>query len=285
MTRSIPYNHFDLYHTLISGQTFEWFPTNVPLEWNGTINGQSIKLIQKGGKDKGDLVYESQNNLDNELIYYFGLKDNYLNYIQNISFDPYINKTLDKLMGLRVIRQDPWFCINSFIISQNNSVKNIQNALKNISNYVNKEETSNAYTFPEHSKVKNLTLEELMNCKTGYRAEYLMDFYNKLDQDPNFIEDIKLLDYTNAKEKLMTIKGIGEKVADCILLYGYSQYEAYPLDVHLRRATLECYFPNIEKEPSNKQLRKWAKEYWKDLGGFAHFFLFTYRRLYGEIKL
>ena len=285
MIRHIEYNDFDLYHTLISGQTFEWFQdVENPLNWNGILDNCRITITQVGSKQKGILTYSSTKNLDNKLIQYFGLDVNYKELIDKISFDDYVKITLDKLYGLRVIKQDPWYSVNAFIISQNNTVNNIKNILKNISYYVNIGNLD-YYDFPNFDKLKNITYKELCNCKTGYRALYLLDLYNTIKEEPNFINSIKSLSYFDGKEKLMKIKGIGEKVADCILLYGYGKYEAYPLDVHLRRATLESYFSNIKKQPSDKALRLWAKDYWKDVAGFAHFFLFTYRRLYGEILI
>lgn len=288
MKYKIPYKNLDLFHTLSSGQTFEWYQNSKNDEWHGTIYGNPLVLKQSGDKKSGSLEYDFLDGINREedINKYFGLDEDYEDLINKISFDKYINTTLEKLYGLRVIRQDPWFCINSFILSSNNTVKNIQAILRKISLRSDTNQEQNIhFNFPSFEIANTLTEQDLRECKAGFRAKYLRDFYNKLQTESNFISSLYNLDYDNAKLKLMEIKGIGEKVADCILLYAFNKYDAYPIDTHLRKATLECYFGDIEKKPSDKEMRIWAKDYWKGLAGFAHFFLFTYHRMYGEIKI
>jgi len=285
MTFTIPYKNLDLYHTLISGQTFEWDFDVSENTWSGSIYENAIKIQQIGNNIEGELKYESEENLDSEITKYFGLEDDYEDLINKISFDKNIAPAIEKLYGLRVIQQDPWLCINSFILSQNNTVKNIQNSLRNISNLVRQRNTNSTFTFyPKYEDIVILSKQDLTFCKTGYRADYLLDFYSKIENNNNWLTDLNNLNYIDAKNKLIEVKGIGEKVADCILLYAYGKYEAYPLDTHLRQATKEIFFSDSDKTPSDKEIRKWASQYWGSAAGFAHFFLFTYHRIYGRLK-
>jgi len=265
----------------MSGQTFEWNYDKSADLWTGNIYGNLLKIKQIGYKDSGHLEYESEKELEKEITNYFSLDLDYDFLIRQIVFDKYIQATMQNLYGLRIIRQDPWYCINSFILSSNNTVKNIQNILTNIS----KKYSTNTIFFPSFEIVKKITVEELRECKAGFRAQYLKNFYNELEKESQFIEILKSLDYESTKNKLKYIKGIGEKIADCILLYSFDKYEAYPIDTHLRQITLDCYFASEEKKPTDKELRIWAKNYWGNMAGFAHFFLFTHHRLYGEIKI
>ena len=281
---SLPYENLDLYHTLISGQTFEWSHDYENDVWNGSIYGQPIILKQVGTSKRGFLKYEAESDLSSDIQKYFHLDENYPALITKINFGEENQEILDKLYGLRVIRQDPWLCINSFIISQNNTVANIRNSLRKITALIQGEEPDEHYIFPTYDQLRNLTTEELKSCKVGYRSEYLQDFYNKISINPNLVQDLEQLDYVQAKEELMKIKGVGEKVADCILLYAYGKYEAYPIDTHLRQATHEIFFADSTRKPSDREVRKWATQKWGDLAGLSHFFLFTYHRLYGSVS-
>ncbi len=163
----------------------------------------------------------------------------------------------------------------SFIISQNKQIPHIKQIIKNISQKHGKNianiEGEDYYSFPTVQDFLKISEEELRECKTGFRAPYIKNAVFWYDNIYN--EEFLNLGYEKKKEELITIKGIGEKVANCILLFGLSHREAFPIDVWIKRVVEDRYF---EKPQSIKTITSFAKEKYGDLGGYAQQYLFYY---------
>ena len=163
------------------------------------------------------------------------------------------------------MKQDAWETICSFIISQNNNIKRIKGIVKRLCDTFGEPIAEGFSTFPHYSTIAKLTVEDLAPLRSGFRAKYILDAAKKLDSGEVSIERIQNSDYATAKAELMRICGIGSKVADCALLYGFYRLEAFPEDVWIKRAMAKLYPDGL---PEN------CKRY----AGIAQQYIFHYAR-------
>ena len=258
-------NDFDLDNTITCGQIFRYEAIQ-----NGYIvilKDRVVSLI----KDNDYILVES-NKEDNlkEVIYdYLDLNTNYNEIITNI------NKMDNRLKcnkGLKMIHQYPIETIISYIISQNNRVPSITNSLNLISEKYGKKVMFNNkeyYLFPNLENLKKLNIEDFRNCKVGFRDKYLYNIVNS-DLDTNKIYEMNTID---AIDYLKSYKGIGLKVASCILLFAYKRYDVFPIDTWVKKYMKDEY--NIEGE---ENIRKFAKEKYGKYSGLAIQYMFNSKR-------
>lgn len=184
--------------------------------------------------------------------------------------------------GIRLLKQDPWEMLISFIISQNKAIPHIQQCIANITErYGQKidyeeENKKTYYTFPTPQELAVATEEELRACKVGFRAPYIMDACQKVVSGEIVLNDLFNMSSQEAKEELMKIKGVGPKVSDCILLFAYGKMDLFPTDVWIKRVIEGMYFEG--KEISLKAIQTFAREYFADLAGYAQQYFFYYGR-------
>lgn len=285
---TLDYSNFNLELSIFSGQCFEWQKIN---DWfyGEIFPGSIIKIKQIGNVKKGYLEYEVFGNdvSESQIRYYFSLIKEYDFIISSLlnKHDPFLTKSISVLNGIRLINQDPLRCTMSFIISANNNVKNISNSVALIcKKFGSKIQTDigEINIFPKLQILKEISESDYRLLKLGFRSKYLAQLTRVVDE-LSFFDNLKTKNYFDAKSILIQIPGIGSKVADCILLYSLNKYEPYPLDVWLRRVTLECYFDNDE-QVTNIIITKWASEYFGEYAGVAHMYLFVYRRSIGPLK-
>ena len=137
--------------------------------------------------------------------------------------------------GIRVLNQEPWETLCSFIISQNNNIKRIKGIIARLcENFGN--ETENGYTFPAPEKLACLTPEDLSELRAGFRAKYIIDAAQKVTSGEVDLKKLRNLSTDEARAELMKIKGVGPKVADCALLFSHKHISAFPKDVWIKRA-------------------------------------------------
>ena len=185
-------------------------------------------------------------------IRYFDLDHDYNEYIQKINpRDKYLTAAGEMGSGIRILQQDLWEKIISFLISQQNNITRIKKCIENISReFGEKKESSTGaeyYAFPTAQALASATEEQLRECNLGYRAKYVLDTARKVFFGDISLESIYDMTYKNARKELLNLYGVGEKVADCICLFGLHQLDAFPIDTHIRQALDAHYkrgFPN-----------------------------------------
>ena len=155
------------------------------------------------------------------------------------SKDEVLKSAVEAFPTLRILRQDPWIALISFILSQNNNIKRITGLYNRLCEAYGHEVEKGYYSFPTPQELSRATQGELKELKMGFRDRYILDAIQKAD----ILADIPSLSYEEAKAKLMTITGIGEKVANCVLLFGFHRFEAFPVDVWIRKV-LARYYPD-----------------------------------------
>lgn len=180
----------------------------------------------------------------------------------------------EEIRGLRIIRQNPWEALASFIISSNNNIKRIQLIWNNLCRLTG--------CFPNPNETAELSELKLRELGLGYRAPYLLKTARRIASEPTFLPRIYELDYMEAKEKLMELDGVGRKVADCVLLFGFQKYEAFPVDVWIARIMRKIYFN--ERNVSELKIAEFARKRWGNLAGYVQQYLFHFARTGGYLK-
>jgi N-glycosylase/DNA lyase len=265
----------DIDNSINSGQVFLW--KKCGSDWYG-INGQDILKINKNAVIK---------SIQNSKTDFFRKNDNMQEIIKSISKDKTVKEAIKQYEGLRIFKQDPFQCMISFIISSNSNIQKIKNSLEKITKKFGvKVEIQNKefFLFPKPEKLANASIDEIKKCGVGYRAPFIkqaaeMIFSKKID-----LEYLEKLDYKEAKKNICLIPGVGNKVADCILLFSLNKLEAFPLDTWMIKI-LEKYYSNefkIEtKTITQKQyeiLHEKIVNYFGPYCGYAQQFLFKMER-------
>lgn len=239
-------SNFDLKQTFDCGQAFRW---NVDADgvWQGSVLDKSIRLYYES--DKIIIEGTTKEDFENFWFDYFDLSRDYSKVIDTISSDPILKKATAFGNGIRILKQDPWEALCSFIISQNNNIPRIKGIIDRLcENFGQK--IGSFYTFPSAQKLAALTVEDLSCIRSGFRAKYIIDAAKKVSSGEIDLEGLKKCDIDTARDTLMTIKGVGPKVADCVLLFGLNKIDAFPKDVWIKKAML-TFFPNGLPECAN----------------------------------
>lgn len=265
---------FNLHDTVTCGQIFR-FNVEEDNSYTIVISDRVINIKQ----DNNDLLVKSNNecNLEDVIKEYFDLNRDYQK-INNelISLNKDIKITIDKCNGLKMIKQDHFETLIAYIISANNRVFMIANCLNNIAENYGKKvnfEGKNYYLFPTPNDLANVTKEEFRNLKVGFRDEYIVNVVKKVNNNELDLDSIDDMSTEDALKLLMENKGIGEKVASCILLFAYFKTDVFPIDTWVKKYMLDNY--NIS---SNKKIKEFALKNYGKYCGIAIQYMFHARR-------
>ena len=250
----------DLEQTLFCGQCFRWKKTGCN-SYEGFSGGRFAKATQETGGIK--LVCSREKDIpywEN----YFDTSTDYAALCERFSEDETLKKAVSAAKGIHILRQEPFETIISFIISQNNNIPRISGIISRLCECFG-EETDGGYAFPTSKVLARLEESDLAPLRAGFRNRYILDAAKKTAGKEVDLERLKSLDNDSARAELMTIVGVGRKVADCSLLFGFNRLDVCPVDVWIKRV-LEKYYPD--------GLPECAKGY----EGLAQQFLFQYER-------
>lgn len=274
---------FDIVHIFECGQCFRWNKISDNM-YLGVIKDAVIKVEQK----EDEIVFSgvSKNNFKNTIRYYFDLDTNYSEYKTQLSkIDIFMENSIKFGTGIRILRQDLWECIISFIISANNNIPRIKKIIERISKEYGKKimfDGNTYYEFPTPEELSKASIEDLRNLGTGFRDKRI---YNTTKMILNKEVDLdKIINFNNTKQmrdELLKLDGVGPKVADCILLFSLKRLDVFPIDVWVRRVMNDLYIHNEDEEKVNKaQLQSLAEEKFGKLcrNGSAIFILLEKRR-------
>lgn len=254
-------DEFELSDTLDCGQAFRFSKIDEN-NWHGIALNSYIKIGKLN--DQIILYNVTLDDYEQKWKHYFDFERNYEEIINIISENEVLKAAAEKYKGIRILNQDPWEAICSFIISQNNNIPRIKGIIERLcENFGDK--IDGGYSFPTAQKLSNLTPEDLMPLRAGFRARYIIDAAKKVSSGELDFELIKNGEIDLARAELMKIIGVGTKVADCSLLFGFGRIEALPKDVWIKRAIAEYFDGNFPK---------CAESY----AGIAQQYLFSYIR-------
>lgn len=222
----------DIAKTLDCGQAFRFSESDGV--WRGVAMGRALSLTQEGNKiTLFDVKEEEFNSLWRG---YFDLDRDYEMIKSSVSSNEILKKATDFSDGIHILRQEPWEAVCSFIISANNNIPRIKGIISRLCENFGFKIADGLFTFPSAERIAALTLDDLAVIKSGFRAKYILDAAQKFSRNEIDIDALYTLPIDEARKKLMTIKGIGPKVADCALLFGWGRVECFPVDVWIRRA-------------------------------------------------
>lgn len=237
---------FELSHIFDCGQCFRW--NRNP---DGSFSGVAMDRALKISKHDGKVIFHNTSIDDFNNIWreYFDFKTSYSEIKKELSSDKILKEAIGYGDGIRILKQDLWECVVSFIISASNNIPRIKKIVENLCcNFGEKISYMGEifYTFPTPEKINSLTLEDLSVIKAGFRDKYILDAAEKFVSGEISYDKLLNMSAVDAKKMLMTIKGVGNKVADCIVLFGLSKCESFPVDVWIKRIMEYCYFDGEE---------------------------------------
>lgn len=259
---------FDLKDTFECGQCFRWNENN-----DGSYTGVALGKVLNIKKSPEGVVLSDDSPLWEE---YFDLNTDYNRIMKVLGSDSIMENAIKDGCGIRILKQELEETVISFIISQNNNIPRIKSIIEKLCETFGTDLGNNFYSFPEMSKLAALSPENLAFLKAGYRDSYIIDAAQKLYLKQLDFDAIKYAPIDEARAEISRIKGVGPKVADCILLFGAYRTEVFPTDVWMKKVLTHFYkFDNL----SPKEINKFAHEKFGNLAGYAQQYLFNSARI------
>lgn len=265
---------FNLSATLESGQVFG-FTKQADNSYLGNICNYPVRLAQQSSVlciKLGTVPSNSKRSIELQMVRphivkYFDLDFDLKFVYEILKSDPVLLPVYDHLKGLRIIRQDPWEALACFIISSNNNVKRIQGIYRNLTARLGE-----GGAFPKPAAIARVHERTLRELGLGYRAPFLQKTAQFVSANPQTLDAIREAPYEEAVQRVIAFPGIGPKVADCVLLYGFHKLEAFPVDVWMYRVMKKLYFP--KRRPSEKQVQMFGQKRWGSMAGYVQQYLF-----------
>ena len=312
-TITLPARDYDLAATLDSGQVFRWRQTED--SWVGIIGKTAVRLTQTGNEILAETT-APQNDWD-WLRNFLQTDVDLQNILKTFPDDPPMQAAVAACHGLRILRQEPWECLASFILSSTKQIVQIRQIVANLcdcfgepisdpadtrerrrlagTQHHNEPNNSPAgrqrsqailapprekhglgFAFPTPQRIAGVTETDLRNCKMGFRAPNLLAAACQIAEGRLDLESLRHLSYAEAKMELMKLRGVGAKIADCVLLFAYGFDSAFPVDVWIERALRQLYFPR--RRVNEKKLLHFAANHFGPHAGYAQQYLFHYMR-------
>jgi N-glycosylase/DNA lyase len=306
---------YDLAATLDSGQAFRWQPCND--SWIGVIGQRWVRLTQMRDGIRAQTAGPVAGWL--WLRDYLQTETDLGAVLKTFPDDAPMRNAVTACRGLRVLRQDPWECLASFILSSTKQIVQIRQIVALLcerfgepvslssrkggegrgeaADYFEtqipspqpsprlggaREENRLRFAFPTPQRLAAVTETELRACKMGFRAPHLLAAARQIADGKFDLERLRHLPLTEAREELMKLRGVGHKIADCVLLFAYGFDGAFPVDVWVERALRELYFPR--RRVSEKKLRQFAATHFGPHAGYAQQYLFHYMRIKKDLQ-
>lgn len=271
---------FEPQHVFDCGQCFRWLREEDG-SYTGVVQGRVINV-----KKEDDLIiFDNTNKEEFENIWfdYFDLGRNYSEIKNELKvMDEYLEKATEFGKGIRILQQDGWEMLISFIISANNRIPMIQRAINNLSEkygkFIGEYKGKKYYAFPTPDELSQASVEDIRACQTGFRDKYIKSVVDYVSENNEDVLSYRKLNTDECIKELIKFNGVGPKVADCIALFGMQKYDTFPVDVWVKRVMEEFY---VEDNLSLPKIRKFALEKFGDLSGFAQQYLFYYARELG----
>jgi len=276
---TLPKNQpFSLDQTLACGQVFRW-DRAADGWWTGVVGDRVIRIRQDGSR------LEYSGAPAPFIRHYFSLDVDLPPILATIDNDPVIHDAITRASGLRLVRQPPWECTVSYICSTNSNIPTIRRRIASIAEThgtpIGSGE-SGLHSFPPPREIACRGHDGLTECRLGYRQPYVYRTACQVPDESVWMKTIRRLPYGDARKQLMTLHGIGPKAADCILLFAFQKYEAFPVDVWIRRIMQEHYLPDLPTDTplSNRDydtIHQFARNHFGEYCGWAQEYLFAGR--------
>ncbi len=275
--KSFSVSDYDLAATLSSGQAFRWSCQQGA--WSSVVAGRWVQLIQNG--DTISALTTARDSNWNWLEDYLQLNVNLPEIIRTFPKDAVLTEAVKSSNGLRLLKQNHWECLASFILSSTKQIVQIQHCVELLCQRFGErvptpEGVGICHAFPTAQRLTQASEAELRACKLGFRAPYLLKSAQQIAQGNLRLDLLQSGSLEEARLQLMTLPGVGPKIADCVLLFAYGFPRAFPVDVWIYKAIQQLYFPN--RRVSNQRIQKFTESYFGSNSGYAQQYIFHYMR-------
>lgn len=268
---------YDLAATLSSGQAFRW--ERFGDQWEGVIGENVVQLRSSlGGIEAGAFVSQTDWSWLEKYLQIYVQLDAITDCFPS---DEPMQQALNTCKGLRLLRQDLWECLASFILSSTKQIVQIRRIVHRLCDRFGKPLIGGTIpwrSFPSVERIAALNEVDLRACGMGFRAPYLLGSARMICNSELDLNSVLTLDLVSAREELMKLPGVGRKIADCVLLFAGGHDRAFPVDVWILKALQQLYFPRRKK--TDRQLRAFSERHFGPHGGFAQQYLFHYMRVH-----
>lgn len=273
---------FEPEHIFECGQCFRWNKQD-----DGSYTGIFKENVVNVKKENNRIIFKGicKGNIKEECIDYFDLDTDYDNIKNKLSnVDDYLKTSIKYGEGIRILNQDLWETLISFIISANNNIPRIKGIIERISKKYGKKivwNNNEYYTFPTPKELSKASVEDLRNLGLGFRDVRVYETTKIINKNPNKLKELEdENDVNRLREELLEFPGVGPKVADCVMLFStLKRLEVFPIDVWVRRVMNELYIKNEDETKINKkEIEQLAKTKYGNLAGIAQQYLFYWRR-------
>lgn len=272
---------FNLIHIFECGQCFRW-----NIEEDGSYTGVIKNGVINVKQTEKDFLFTGivDGNLEDIVKDYFDLNTDYSKIKDTLSkIDIYLKESIEFGEGIRILNQDLWECIISFIISANNNIPRIKKIIDRISEKYGKKvvfREKDYYLFPNIEELSVASVEDLRGLGLGFRDKRVYTTTKMIKENEISLEQLKQSDNLEYIEtELLKLDGVGEKVANCIMLFALKRYDVFPIDVWVRRVMNDLYIHNEDEEKvSKKEIKKLAEEKFLGIPGLAQQYLFYWKR-------
>jgi N-glycosylase/DNA lyase len=268
---------YNLDVTLGCGQAFAWEQSAVG--WAGVVSGRRVELRQNGESLMARTVAPQSDWA--WLAHYLQTEVDLTAVLATFPNDPHLRAAVAACRGLRLLRQDPWECLASFILSSTKQIVQIRQIVALLSERFGSPVAvpagqRPAFAFPPVARLASATEAELRACKMGFRAPYLLTAARRIATGECDLQRVGQMSVTDARAELLKLPGVGKKIADCVLLFGYGFPTAFPVDVWVAKALSRFYFR--ERRVRLAKLRTFAAKHFGPNAGYAQQYLFYYIR-------
>ena len=275
------YNSFNITHIFECGQCFRWNK-----EADGTYTGVFKENVLNVKQEANKIIFKGicKDNIIPTCIDYFDLDTNYENIKHKLSkIDENLKASIEYGNGIRILNQDLWEALISFIISANNNIPRIKGIIERLSKAYGNRIIWNGieyYTFPTPKELSKASIQDLRKLGLGFRDKRVYETTIKIKSGEINLNKIAKIKETNKIRKILeTLPGVGPKVADCILLFGLKRFEVFPIDVWVRRVMNDLYIKNEdETKVDKKEIEELARTKYANLAGIAQQYLFYWKR-------
>lgn len=252
----------DLSITLDCGQCFRW-SENEDGSWHCVVQDKKVDAYTENQK-----LYICGDVCDGDKAFwqsYFDLDRDYSLVCEKLKSDKWLKKAIEAYPGIRILKQDPWETLISFIISQNNNIPRIKGIIERLCTCFGEDLGGGDFSFPSAERLAAMNESDLAPIRSGFRAKYILDAAKRVANGEINLCKIARMPMDEARHELQKIKGVGPKVAECALLYGFGRVEAFPVDVWVKRIMQELYPEGLPACTENVE-------------GIAQQYLFHWRR-------
>jgi len=271
---------FDIEASMDCGQIFGWHKQNGT--YSGIIGSAAVSLRQSG--DCVHIVSDLE-IADGRISSFLGLDEDLEVIRAEIARDSFMGRIVGSVKGLRILKQDAWPCLCSYILSANNRVDRIDRLVKEIASRFGTPhsiEGQTIYSLPEPGDLADCSETGVRSCGAGFRAPYLVEAARMVAAGEVDLEAIRHLNEHEGRDALKKIPGVGDKIADCVQLFAFSKFRAFPVDVWIKRVIEKVYFHSSSLSP--EEVRQFGQAYFGRFAGYAQEYIYYYARQFGLDK-